>query len=434
MAKSVTKKKWTLMVYLAGDNNLDAAGMADMMEMKQVGSTADINVVVQFDRAGKNSSTNRYYLRKGTTAAKDIVQSLGETNTGDPKVLSDFVAWGVKNYPAEHYLLVLWNHGAGWDDSNLYAGDYLSGATPPIARKRTIIAKGTQKSKTAKPLDFGVARAGMHRARRALFRTTVANMITTRAIAFDDEAKDFLDNIEMKQVLTDVKKRIGHKIDILGFDACLMSMVEVSYQVKGAVDFAVGSEEEEPNEGWPYDGILKALAAKPGMSPAELSRTIASKYLASYKSTANVTFAATDLSAIDSLTSAIDMLAKSLRQSINDASVRSAIMTARSQAQEYSSPYDDYVDLVDVCSLIAHYAAKPDISAACGAVKAAVAKAVIQQGAKGSKVDNSNGTSIYFPKKQVCKLYATLDFAKKTAWPKFLADYLAGAAKRPTLR
>lgn len=422
------------MVYLAGDNNLDAAGMADMMEMKQVGSTADFNVVVQFDRAGKKASTNRYYLRKGTAVAKDVVQSLGETNTGDPKVLSDFVAWGVKNYPAEHYLLVLWNHGAGWDDSNLYAGDYLSGATPPIARKRTIIAPGTQRSKTAKPLDFGVARAGMQRARRALFRTTVENMVTTRAIAFDDESKDFLDNIEMKQVLTDIKKRIGHKIDILGFDACLMSMVEVSYQVKGAVDFTVGSEEEEPNEGWPYDSILKALAAKPGMSPTGLSRTIASKYLASYKSTANVTFAATDLSAIDPLTSAINALAKSLRQSMNDASVRSAIMTARSQAQEYSSPYDDYVDLVDVCSLIAHYAAKPGISAACAAVKAAVGKAVIQQGAKGSKVDNSNGTSIYFPKKQVCKLYATLDFVKKTEWPKFLADYLAGASKRPTLR
>ena len=429
MAKKNGKKKWTLMIYLAGDNNLDQAGVADLMEMKQVGSTADINVVAQFDRAGSRQ-TNRYYLSKGGTLAKDVVEPLGETNTGDPQVLIDFATWGVKNYQADHYMLVLWNHGAGWDDSNLYEGDYFSGATPPIARKRAIVAPGSKKS-TDKPLDFGVARAGVRRARRALFRTTVQRMVTTRAIAFDDGAQDFLDNIEMKRVLTDVKNLIGHKIDIIGFDACLMSMVEVSNQVKGAANYAVGSEEEEPGEGWPYDTILKALAAKPAMTPAELASTVTSKYLASYKANANVTFAATDLGAIDPLMLSIDKLANTLSNELNDTTVRTAIMTARTQAQEYTSPYDDYVDLADLCSLIAHYTAKPDIATACAAVKASITKAVILQGAKGSKVKDSNGISIYFPKKQVCKLYATLDFAKKNKWPKFLEDYLAAATKRP---
>ena len=95
------KKQWTILVYMAGDNNLDGAGVTDLQEMKQVGSNASINVICQFDREGPKLTTNRYYLTKGGAVEKDVVQKLGETNTGDPKVLSDFVTWGAKNYPAE---------------------------------------------------------------------------------------------------------------------------------------------------------------------------------------------------------------------------------------------------------------------------------------------------------------------------------------------
>ena len=428
-AKDVTKKKWTLMVYLAGDNNLDAAGTADVMEMKQVGSNDDINIVVQFDRAGAKRKTNRYFLRKGTTMAKDVVQVLAETNTGDPKVLKDFIGWGITNYPAERYLLVLWNHGAGWDDSNLYTGDYFGGATPPVVRKRTTIAEGTKRG-ALKPVQASTVRAGAHRARRALFATTFIKQATTRAICFDDQAKDFLDNMEMKRVLTDVKKQLKRKIDVLGFDACLMSMVEVAYQVKGAVSVTCGSEEEEPNEGWPYDRVLKALAAKPTMSPQELGATVTREYLASYKANEGVTFAATDLAAIDPLAKAIDGLGKELSTALSDASLRTTVSACRSQVQEYTSPYDDYVDLVDLCDVLSHNLNRSEVTSACDAVKAAAAKAVIAHGAKGTSVANSNGISIYFPKKQVCSLYANLDFVKKNAWTGFVKNYVAGLGNR----
>ena len=44
------KKSWTFMVYMAGDNNLDPEGVQDLQEMKKVGSTAEVNVIAQFDR------------------------------------------------------------------------------------------------------------------------------------------------------------------------------------------------------------------------------------------------------------------------------------------------------------------------------------------------------------------------------------------------
>ena len=234
MAKKRTQaKSWTFMVYMAGDNNLDPNGVVDLKEMKKIGSTDDVNIVAQFDRASKGSK--RYFLRKGGTVDADTVATLGKANTGDPKQLIDFITWGVKTYPAQHYIIVLWNHGQGWDDTDIYAGERFR----------------------------AVRRLASGRIRHALFRTPVrrvlkraANDKTTRAILLDDDAKDFLDNLETKKVFAAAKRLLKRKVDILGMDACLMSMAEVGYQVRGSVAYTVGSEETEPLNGWPYDAIL----------------------------------------------------------------------------------------------------------------------------------------------------------------------------------
>ena len=223
------EKQWTVMVYMAGDNNLDPEGVVDLREMKKVGSTDKLSVIAQFDRAQGHAS-QRYVLRKGTKLAADSVAKLGKVNTGDPKRLNDFIAWGVKQYPAKHYLLVLWNHGQGWDDTDIYADERFR----------------------------GLRRLTTGRVRHALFHTPVRRTLEQakrnveyRAILLDDNAKDFLDNQEMKKVLAKAKKLIKRNLDVFGMDACLMSMAEVGYQSHGSADYTVGSEETEPGEGWP---------------------------------------------------------------------------------------------------------------------------------------------------------------------------------------
>ena len=421
------KKNWTIMVYLAGDNNLDSAGAVDLKEMKRVGSNDQINVLVQFDRAGAKAQTTRYYLRKNTALAKDAVQRLGETNMGDPKVLNDFVTWGAANYPAEHYVLVLWNHGAGWDDANVYVGDVFSGATPPVSRKGQPLS--ATRGVAARPLPARQVRAAISRTRRSLFRTTVAKAVRQRAIAFDDQAQDYLDNIELKRVMTQIKKLLKRKIDVLGMDACLMSMVEVAYQLKTTADYMVGSEETEPGEGWPYDRILKALAAKPAMSPAELSAVVVKEYLASYGSRDNVTQAALNLTQLNPVLKAVDGLAKVLKGVLANPDARNGIMTARAQVQEYSSPYDDYCDLLDLCALLDQRVGDAGVKQACAAVKQAAAPAIVASGFKGSAVDHSNGISIYFPKRKLSPLYGSLDFAKQSAWNEFIETYLQSISR-----
>ena len=426
--KAPRQKRWTLLLYLAGDNNLDSAGAVDIAELKRVGSNDNVNLLAQFDRAGTQTKTMRYYLRKGTSLAKDAVQSLGETNMGDPRVLEEFLTWGLGNYPAQHYFVVLWNHGSGWDDTNVYVdGEAFGSSPPPVTRKGSLITGRGRRG----AVPMAVARAGVKRARRALFSTSVARITTTRAIAFDDQAQDFLDNVEMKRVLSAVKKRLGRKIDILGFDACLMSMAEVAFQVRDLVDFSVGSEQTEPNDGWPYDRICKALVARPTMTPAELAKEVVGQYLRSYGNSDNVTLAATALSEVRAVASSIDQLAKALVSALDQANEIAPILAARQQVREYEPPYDEYVDLLDLADLFAAGVRTSGIMTACKAVKDAVRSAVIASGSKGSRVVHSNGLSVYFPKRRKSSLYKTLDFARTNAWGSFLDLYLERATARP---
>src|SRR5690606_38228930 len=98
--KMKPEAKWTFMVYMAGDNNLSDAGDTDLEEMMKVGSNENVNVVVEFDNAGE-LGTNRYLIQKGSE--NEPVESLGETDCGDPEVLNNFISWTVDRYPAERY-------------------------------------------------------------------------------------------------------------------------------------------------------------------------------------------------------------------------------------------------------------------------------------------------------------------------------------------
>ena len=420
---ATTQKKWTVMVYLAGDNNLDSAGVIDLKEMKKAGSTDQINVIAQFDRQGKDIATKRYYLRKGGALAKDVVGSLGETNMGDPRVLENFIQWGSKNYPAQHFLLVVWNHGNGWNDENVYrvARNTLK---VNIRRRGEVVlpAKGAVKGSVS---IRRIRAIGGRKFRRALFQSSITKAVTTRGIAYDDNAQDFLDNIEMKRVLLSTKKFLKRKVDILGMDACMMSMAEVAYQLRGSVSLTVGSEEVEPGDGWPYDRILAKLTRKPTMMPNELATTIVNEYLASYPANAGVTQSACDLAKSGGLASTVDQLADVLNSHLSDATVRATIVECRLQAQSYDTP--DYIDLYDFCDLLEGKSGLADIQTACSAVKNAIQRdgVIIRSGYKGKNVEHSKGLSIYFPQKSLSPLYATLDFTKKTSWGKFLREYIS---------
>jgi hypothetical protein len=130
---------WTVLVYGLGDNNLEAALLRDLEEMTAVPPAA-LSFVVLADRSPEYTDEALPGIGDWDTAKVLSVgpggfteeADLGELNLGDPAVLTDFVTRTIAGHPADHYALVLWNHGSpagvGSDESH---GDVLS--TPEIA-------------------------------------------------------------------------------------------------------------------------------------------------------------------------------------------------------------------------------------------------------------------------------------------------------------
>jgi hypothetical protein len=403
--------KWTFMVYLAGDNNLEDYGAIDLGEMKKVGSSADLSLVAQFDRMS-DQVTRRYHLTAGESLDADCVATLPKTNTGDPQVLIDFVTWACTAYPADHYALVLWNHGAGWKDEDIYH----------IAKARGLagrIPRGQVRALTS-------GRVG-----RALFFTTVEQMAveaTERAILFDDSAADFLDNIEMKRALQQAAPAFKGHLDLLGFDACLMSMLEVHYQLRDTCKVVVGSQEVEPGDGWPYDDILTRLAADPAMTPEVLGQAIVQAYVGWYQAgypSLDVTQSAIGLSRIEPVAAAITGLADVLEEAMTTTKTLGLLFKALRSAQSFSDR--DYVDLAHFCGLLAESDKKGAIGAAARAVVELLAgesSPVIAEAHHGTMVKHAAGLSIYLPARIFSPLYSRLDFALQHHWDEFLAAFV----------
>jgi hypothetical protein len=379
---------------MAGDNNLESAGRDDLAEMKQVGSTPDVNVIVQFDTEANH--TTRYRVGKKKLTA---VQEMPGVDCGDPRVLTDFLKWGMKQYPAQHYLVDVWNHGGGWENLPAdYNYDGLRTVKPQAAAKRL-------------------------RLKRALFRTTVTKIHrrppSERAIALDCGSHDYLDNQELRSAVAKALPK-GRKVDVFGCDACLMNMFEIAYEMKDTAQYMVGSEETEPGAGWPYAAILKALVAKPSMAPADLAKTITVEYGKYFRSEGEAaTQSALDLGQIQGAAAAVNGLADALLGGLS--SVVGTVVLARDKAQRFEMP--EYVDLGDFAKqLVQRLPKNAKIKAAANNVLQALQKGfVIQNAWAGASVQRATGVSIYFPnQRDYAPDYRDLAFSRTGRWRKFL--------------
>jgi hypothetical protein len=410
----MSRRKWTVAVWVAGDNNLESFGETDLGEMKSVGSTDEVAVVAQFDRMG-DEQTRRYVLRAGTPLEDDVVDELGETNTGDPAVATDFFTWAFGEWPSEKRLAVIWNHGSGIDETDIYA----RAATRGLRIER---GPGTDGDAIPQARVREVASSGH---RRAVFATTVEKAVNSRAIAYDDTARDFLDNDELKRVLTDVTQSIGGRIDVLGFDACLMNLVEVSYQLRGTVDHVVGSEEVEPGDGWPYDGVLNELTAAPDLTPRDAAKQFVQKYMESYRGDETVTQSAVDVSQVEGVAEASSAFADACIPLIDSREDFGDFSRAVKNAQRFRMK--DFADLGDLCERVGGSSAPAAVRDAATKVRSALfgdTGFVIASGQKGEGVAGATGAAVYFPiVGDVQVAYEELDFGHDTAWGNLIKRY-----------
>jgi len=371
--------EWTVMVYLDADNNLESAGIDDINEMEIVGSSSDVNVVVQVDRipysvlAANNeghadditnsnwTTTRRYYITQNFDPVQinsQLKSDLGELNMGDPQTLIDFTSWAATNYPAKKYLLVIWNHGGGFRSLSL-----------------------------------------------------------AKDIAWDDTSGgDKITMPELEYALSTINTQMGKKIDIVGMDACFMAMTEVAYQIKDYADILVASEESEPFDGWPYDTILGELVGNPLMTSGQLAVDIVDEYIFSYPY-GNVTQSAIDLSYMGTLTGQLSDLALTIMN--DNLTPKYNYLNAANSSQYYGDI--DFIDLYDFCSQLLVYSNSPGVKNIALSIQQTLNYAVIKSGYSGGSVSGSKGLSIYFPYIAYHYYYNYTNFSQDTFWDEMLS-------------
>ena len=348
------KKKWTLLHYTAGDNNLVSYLNSDVNEMEKVGSNEHMNMVVQFDKGGDNCK--RYYLEaddNSTVINSPVLEDMGKTNMSDPKVLADFIKFGVKNYPAEHFALIIGDHGGGW----------------------------------------------------------------TGAVE-DDSHHGWMDTPTIQQGLQMAEDETGQKLDVLGFDACLMANTEVAHELKDNVNFMVASEETEGGSGWPYTPLLtpkllnnvtRALRRRLNISPEDFAKKMISNAATDQYSLP--TLSAMDMSKIDKVTKSADKFAEAI---INTDTPNATMKSLARKTQKFYTNRDHYhfAELVSKSTDIKDEGLKE----AAKGLMASIKEAVIAE-EHSSRYPNAHGLTAEIPTYgTVGRGYDKLKFAKETKW------------------
>jgi len=300
-ASPVTGNQWTVMVYMAADNDLEISAHLDIQEMQSVGSTENVTVLLQYDT--RSRPTERYRVEKDRL---ELLQELGELSMASGDTLRDFIAFGVKTYPARHYALILWDHGEGWE----------SGVDKRVS---SLLEDWNNTNIKSTPLPNYVVAGG----------------------------------IQDAEVLT------GVKLDILGVDACVMATIEAAYEFRNSAGILVASQDLVQGYGWDYRDLLSRLTANPAIAPQDLAAAMVDSYRQFVESPSwgygDQTISALTLGAgMETLAQEVDALARRLKASLDDPATRNEalqkIADARAQAQQLRPP--TYVDVDDFSSLL----------------------------------------------------------------------------------
>ena len=114
---------WTVLIYAIGDNDLEGSMLAQFNQLATVGSNENLNIVAQMDYIegmdGRPGNWKKEDLVAGQRLLinKDdivVLEEMEEFDSASPEVLADFIAWGVANFPARRYALILDDHGGGY--------------------------------------------------------------------------------------------------------------------------------------------------------------------------------------------------------------------------------------------------------------------------------------------------------------------------------
>lgn len=331
---------WTLFVYMCG-SDLESEGgsaSADIKEIISASESKDVNIVIQtggsFSWNKQNIESNRIGRYVVENNNLQLVESHPDASMGDYKTLKSFLNWGIKKYPAQNMGIVFWNHGGGPLDGVCYNEKY----------------------------DY-----------------------------------DSLNLSEIEVALESVSTNMTDKFQMISFDACLMSTMEVANMLVPYADYMVASQQSEPCDGWEYKSVVNALVENPNIKGDAFGKAIVDGFINSVKNNDDgddeySTLSVIDLTKIDDVLVAFNDMAKNMDNiAVNNTILRQITDKAIESIEVGSGDFDfGLVDLYDFMSRISSIVEGTD------AVKSATTQAVVYE--KHCKESpNAHGLNIYYP-------------------------------------
>jgi len=392
--------KWGLLAFLAADNSLSALADDELDKLERPND--GVAIMVQVDRF--QMPTERLILEDEGFVPID--GPFGNLNAGDYKVLRDFIRDGIAKLKTTHTAVFLLTHGAG-------ILDFTFGKPKP------------------KPRDGCLGRLALYFYRfqvlfklfaqafkRALHGQSIHVDWSPRDIAPDATCQDFLDNQELAKALRDGG---DGKLSIIGFDACVMALVEIAYELRECGRYMVASQDDVRLEGIPYERILKHIK---NANPQTAVREIVQRYGNVTRRDPFATMSGVDLDEASHLIDALNVLGRTLlnfgvKQNIN------ALARAHNRARAFMNI--NYVDLHGFMEGLLLEVDDNNVEGDARKVIAALRKAVLctsNDAEPGKK--NAYGLSVYLPNGgALADAYAKLAFTKeKTApWYLFVVQY-----------
>ena len=294
---------WAIYWYLCGsdlESDAEAATM-DLYELQCASLPENVQVIIETGGAREwyhedveAGQQGRYlYDSDGLT----FLEAQPEADMGDPETLADFLSFCKENFPADHTMFLLWNHGGG----------SVSGA------------------------------------------------------AFDEIYDyDSLTLDEMYQAFGSVYELSEENppFDIVGFDTCLMATIDTAWMLSDVSHYLVASEEMEPGCGWSYDKWVQTLGDHPGIDGATLGQVICDSYMEGCEDIGmeqEATLSVVDLQKIQPLLNAYDDLGKeALTLACEDSTFFAEFGRRAVQTENYggNTPDQGYTNMVDMGHLV----------------------------------------------------------------------------------
>jgi hypothetical protein len=432
------KAKWTVAVYMNGDNELETSitGGTTMEKGKEIvlpgdfhfelaaqGSNPDIHVVALVDRSPDYSTSmdnwnnsRLYYIKYGDFPDNNGTYwtngtDFDELNMANAHTLTWFIETVQKKFPSDHLYLSLWDHNWGW-----HAGWF-------------------QKDETSK--------------------------------------SDTMDYTHLYQALLSDTSKSNSKsqgktsglglVDLVGYDACVAAQIEVLHTWRPFSAAFVGSQDYVGWGGVDYSAVVSALRSNASLSPAELAVVVARSMLtdpddhcasafsflapvpvpAAAASSAN-TSAGTGTGTgsepddggvvpFDGIVAGVDTLAGLFLQHLD--AIRDTLVEVREQTpQTPHYPSDEFHrDLRGMALGVAdRLAAYPDVVQAAAELVASFDRALLfnevvyrGKGQQKSSCQGGSGMTIYWTRsgQRPSADYLTTSFALATQWDEFLQAF-----------